>query len=300
VGICASGDERNLGPLLDNLLWKQGLSRGSEILVVCSGCSERTLSAVRERLGDARVRLFLEGKRSGKAAAINKILSKAREEHIIFISADVMPRAECFSKLMASMDDGVGIVSGKPVPLNASSCTSGRLVHLLWRFHHRMFTYLNHAGLLMHASEVYCIRRGIVSAVPQNAVNDDAYMAVTSKAQGWGVRYEPAAQVMIHGPGDVVDYFRQRRRIVYGHYQVRKLTGRFPQYLAYWALMRPTKILRLVLDEMRAERSLPTIAAAFLLELLINFTAIVDFLLGKSHIPWRIIHSTKEPLGEWR
>jgi len=64
--------------------------------------------------------------------------------------------------------------------------------------------------------------------------------------------------------------------------------------------MRPTKILRLVLDEMRAERSLPTIAAAFLLELLINFTAIVDFLLGKSHIPWRIIHSTKEPLGEWR
>ncbi len=250
-------------------------------------------------MGDRRLKVIFEEKRTGKATAINRILSEANGEFIIFVSADVLPEERCFQSLLAHMKPGVGISCGKPVPLESSRSTTGRLVQLLWRFHHRMFAYLNHAGLLTHVSEVYCMRRGIARHVPDNAVNDDAYMAVVARKSSWTISYEPNAQVVMRGPDNVLDYFEQRRRIVFGHYQVRKLTGRFPQYLAYWALVRPTKILRLVLEEMRDERSLRIIAAAFILELLINVTGILDFLIGKSHLPWRVISSTKVPLNKY-
>lgn len=298
VGICACGDERNLAPLLDSVLHEQELPESSEILVVCSECTEETVDAVRTRLVDGRVKLFLESKRTGKATAINRILSEAAGGVIVFVSADVLPNKGCFPALLSGMKErDVGIVCGKPIPTKDSGSTSDKLVQLLWRFHHRVFTDLNHSGLLTHASDVYCIRSGIVKRVPANVVNDDAYIAVMTKKHNWSIRYEPAAQVVMKGPSNVVEYYRQRRRIVFGHYQVRRLTGRFPQYLAYWALVRPTKILRLVCEEIRHERSLRIIATAFLLELVINVTGILDFVLGRSHVPWRVIASTKKGLG---
>jgi len=298
VGVCAYGDERNLAALLKNVLDQQSLPESSEVLVVCSECAKETVDALEPLALDKRLNVWFENRRTGKAAAINRILSDAKGDFIIFVSADALPADGCFQKLLANMKDGVGIACGKPVPIETSRHTTGRLVQLLWRFHHRMFTYLNHAELLTHASEVYCIRRAVAKSIPDNAVNDDAYLAVLVRRNGWRIAYEPSAQVVMRGPDNLFDYFEQRRRIVFGHYQVRRLTGRFPQYLAYWALLRPTKILRLVLEEIRDERRLKTIAIAFILELLINAAGIFDFLRGKSHVPWRIIHSTKGPLTQ--
>ena len=56
---------------------------------------------------------------------------------------------------------------------------------------------LNDAGLAGHASEVFCVRRGIVHKIPSEIVNDDAYIAVTAKKKGWLIKYEPRASVFI-------------------------------------------------------------------------------------------------------
>ena len=108
VGICAYNEQQNIGHLLNNLLVEQGLQEDSEILVVCSGCTDSTPQVVRQfAKKDNRVRLIIEEERVGKSSAINKILKMHKGEFVFLIPADVIP-AKSTLPLM------VKIISGDP------------------------------------------------------------------------------------------------------------------------------------------------------------------------------------------
>ena len=72
VGICAYNEGRNIGRLLDNILNLQELTEKSEVLAVCSVCSDDTVAVVqRYSKQDSCVRAFVESERTGKASAVN-------------------------------------------------------------------------------------------------------------------------------------------------------------------------------------------------------------------------------------
>jgi len=90
--------------LLSNITLEQGIPMDSEVIVVCSGCHDSTPEIVREFATlDPRVRLIEESVRLGKASAVNLILSKAKGEFIIFVSADVVPQPGCIVALLDPM-----------------------------------------------------------------------------------------------------------------------------------------------------------------------------------------------------
>ncbi len=294
MGICAYNEGSNIGKLLNNVLNEQELSADSEVLVVCSGCTDNTTQQVQAYAAkDSRVKPHIEAERRGKASAINYILSHASGDTIIFISADTLPKKASFSKLTAKLRmPNVGIVSGNPVPVNSSRSLVGRIVQLMWRFHGHVFEELNDAGLARHATEVFCVRRGIVNCMPAETVNDDAYIAVTAKKKGWLIKYSAESQVSICGPKTYREYFQQRRRVIFGHYQLRKLTGEAPQYLVHMMPLHPHRVAKLTL--WLATKYDPVTLATFLLtELLVNATAIFDFALGKAYSQWTTLPSTK-------
>jgi len=152
----------------------------SEVLVVCSGCTDNTVESVQAHTKfDKRVRLHVEKERLGKASAINHILSNAKGNIILFVSADTSPSKACFTRLTSKLNtSNVGLVCGNPIPVNRTNSLVGKLVHLLWRLHGEVFLQLNDAGLARHATEIFCIRRGIVDEIPAGTVNDDAYVAL--------------------------------------------------------------------------------------------------------------------------
>jgi cellulose synthase/poly-beta-1,6-N-acetylglucosamine synthase-like glycosyltransferase len=294
VGICAYNEGNNIGKLLHNVLNEQELSADSEVLVVCSGCTDNTADQVHKYAAqDHRVKAHIEAKRSGKASAINHILAKAAGEVIIFISADTLPRKASFPKLLSKLKiPNVGIVSGNPVPVNSSRSLVGRIVQLMWRFHGHVFEELNDAGLARHATEVFCVRKGIINKLPLETVNDDAYIAVTAKKKGWLIKFSAESHVYICGPKTYKEYFQQRRRVIFGHYQLRKLTGESPQYLVHMMPLHPLRTLKLTL--WLATKYDPVTLTTFLLtEFLVNATAIFDFALGKAHSVWTTLPSTK-------
>ena len=238
VGICAYNEEENLGGLLRNILENQNISQDSEVLVVASGCTDRTIEIAEQyAIMDSRVRVFTEAKREGKASAINKIFANATGEAIIFISADTLPWKKCFEKLTTRLQTpDVGIVCGKPLPVNSTNSLTDRLVRMLWSFHDHVFKELNDAGLAKHATEVFCIRSGIVDRIPPETINDDAHIALLTKKQGWLIKYEPKSIVSMCGPKVFSDYIKQRKRILYGHSQVKKATGQSPAaYAVFFA-----------------------------------------------------------------
>lgn len=167
------------------------------------------------------------------------------------------------------------------------------LVETLWGFHNWQLEKLNHAGVLMHASEVFCLRNGIVNEIPMGLVNDDAFLAVAAKSRGFQIRYVPQSEVKVFGPQTISDYLKQRRRIIAGHYQVHSATGRFSQYIFYSMFARPGLTMKTLIAYFAKFRRTTGVLAAGLMEVLANLMALWDRARRKSHAVWDISSTTK-------
>ena len=294
MGICAYNEEKNIGRLLNIVLFEQALPFDSEVLVVCSGCTDRTVSTVQAFAEmDSRLKVHIEENRNGKASAINYILSHATGDIIIFVSADTLPQKGSFPRLTTIVQkSNVGIVCGNPIPINPSTSLVGRIVRLLWSFHGHVFEELNDSGLARHATELFCIRKGIVDRIPAETVNDDAYLAVETKKKGWLIKFDAQSQILISGPRTFQEYFQQRRRIIFGHFQIKKLTGESSQYLMHLMPLHPLQTLKLSL--WLFTKYTPVTLFAFLFtEFLVNVFAIGDVVAGKNYFRWPALPSTK-------
>lgn len=168
-----------------------------------------------------------------------------------------------------------------------------RLVETLWGFHNWQLEKLNHAGLLMHASEVFCIRKGVVKKIPREMVNDDAFLAVAAKKAGYLIKYVRDSQVKVFGPQTIPDYIKQRRRIIAGHYQVLVATGHFSQYVLYSLLVRPRLTFKTLVEYVATRREVIGLLVAPLFEVAANLLALSDSIRGKSHRIWSISTTTK-------
>ncbi len=294
IGICAYNEDKNIKQLLESLP-KQGLLNDYEVLIVCSGCTDKTIEisqAYAKR--DRRIKIFVETKRTGKASAVNHILENAQGSTIIFVSADTLPHNNCFFNLVSRLNsaNNIGITCGRPVPIENTKSQVNKIVRLLWLFHDHVFKELNDSGIARHASEVFALRKEIAEKMPSQTVNDDAYLAVLAKKKGWLIKYEPKAVVSISGPRTFSEYFRQRRRIIFGHYQIKRILGVPPQHLVHLFPFYPRKALKLI-TWLIPQGGIVSFLLFTTIELMLNVLAIIDVVSGYSHSSWAVCPSTK-------
>jgi cellulose synthase/poly-beta-1,6-N-acetylglucosamine synthase-like glycosyltransferase len=248
IGICASDSARNLPNLLSFLLGEEygdtfALQR---IVVVASGCSEQAVIAVSKlSQSDSRILLITEPERRGKAEAIGKILQNSTGGFLAMLNADASPERGAIRGLLAmASEPKVGAVSAEPV-FDTGDGPLQRSLALMWSAHSRMSLLLNHAGISNHASdELLVIRRRLVPALPANVVNDGAFMGGLIRAQGYLVKFSTRARVRIEVPRIPIELIRQRRRIIFGHFQVWKRLGKPPRTIESMMLIDPLVSLR--------------------------------------------------------
>jgi cellulose synthase/poly-beta-1,6-N-acetylglucosamine synthase-like glycosyltransferase len=123
----AYNEERNIGRLLEFLLHEMGVGgKIKEILVIASGCTDRTTAIVRKiAQRSPSVRLIEERTRNGKAAAIGLFLRAARFPICVLVNADTLPVPGAVDLLVqAFLDPRVGMVGGRPVPLRSGETSS--------------------------------------------------------------------------------------------------------------------------------------------------------------------------------
>src|SRR5437016_11466376 len=138
VGIMAHNEEANIGRTVRAVLEQQVLSVClMEVIVVASGCTDRTVPIVAEiALHEPRVHLCVQEKREGKASAINLFLKQAISPVVVLIGADIIPEISAIEYLCSPFKDlSIGMVGGRPVPINDPDTLMGHAVHLLWRLH---------------------------------------------------------------------------------------------------------------------------------------------------------------------
>jgi biofilm PGA synthesis N-glycosyltransferase PgaC len=216
VGIMAYNEEANIARTLEAVLAQSGSSfHLREVIVVASGCTDRTVPIVSElALKEPRIRLCVQEKREGKASAINLFLKQAASPVVILIGADIIPEVSAFEQLCAPFKDrAIGMVGGRPVPINDPHTFMGHAVHLLWRLHDGV------ARINPKLGEVIAFRN-IISGIPTDSSVDEISIQALISQLGYKLLYQPDCVVYNKGPVTVRDFLKQRRRIYAGHLKV--------------------------------------------------------------------------------
>lgn len=287
VGIMAYNEEPNIERTVRAVLEQRGPSMSiKEIIVVASGCTDRTVPIVADlALAQPRVRLCVQEQREGKASAINLFLKQASSEVVILIGADIIPETGAFEKLCAPFHDPlIGMVGGRPVPVNDPSTFMGHTVHLLWRLHDRV------ARVTPKLGEVIAFRN-VISGIPTNSAVDEISIQALISQLGYQLLYKPDSVVYNKGPVNLKDYLKQRRRIYAGHLKVLKQQ----QYEA--STMKVSPILRQLIacrefTMSSFQQTLWTLGAV-MLEAYARLLGHYDYWRKRDHFIWQRVDSTK-------
>ena len=294
VGVMAYNEEANILHTLRAIAGQESRQTCmTEIIVVASGCTDRTVPIIQEFMQhEPRLRLIVQEHREGKASAINLFLRQATSPLLALVGADTIPEKDSLERLCSHfVDPTVGMVGARPVPVNDQDTFTGHAVHLLWQLHDSMARRAPKLG------EVVAFRN-VVEAIPTDTAVDEISLQASIARQGLRMIYVPDALVYNKGPVTVRDFLAQRRRIYAGHLQV----------LAREHFEAPTMnvsaILRALVENAPYTLSTPRqvcwTAGAIALEGLARFQGRYDVTRHRSHHIWQTVTSTKRVEDEKR
>lgn len=300
--ICAYNEEKCIGALLENL-GRQKLNpeiTDYEIIVVASGCTDKTVPIVRHVMfKNPKIKLLEEAERKGKAEAINRGLEMASGDVIVLIPADVLPLEDAlFNLLLPFRNPKVTAVTGQPIqnPNYQKRGITGFLMSMTFRMWGRLMKNLNDKGIAAHCSgEFMAIRKGVVLKIPEKCAADDSYMAIIAKRKGL-VKFEPKALCYNNMPSNIIDYIKQRRRWLFGHLQTQRLTGEYPTVMDTLVFLKPSIVLKILGEEIAENpKSSPFLFLSSVIEVIVYALAVLDRILDRNYSIWPVIKSTKVP-----
>jgi len=287
VGITAYNEEANIGRLLQAILDQRLYEvEISEIIVVASGCTDRTEEIVRSYMEkDPRIRLYVQERREGKTSAINLFLKHAREKICVLESGDTLPRDDTIEKMVRMFrNPAVGMTGAHKVAVNTPDHIVDLLSHLRLKLEHQLCLEIPRLGELIAFRKVF-------DQLPPDVAMDEAFVEALIIRRGMQVRYAPEAVVYSMGPQTVGDFVRQRRRNYAGHLYLKE------KYGYQVSSLQNTRVLRIALEEVwGAIRLIWTLGVLAVLELYSRMLGAWDYRVRKKkHVIWDMAWSTKDP-----
>lgn len=287
VGITAYNEEANIGRLLEamigQLLHEVEIT---EIIVVASGCTDRTEEIVRDFMArDPRVRLYVQERREGKTSAVNVFLAHASEKICVLESGDTVPREDTVERMVRMFrDPAVGMTGAHKVAVNTPDHIVGLLSHLRLKMEHQLCLEIPRLGELIAFRKVF-------DRLPADVAMDEAVVEAFIIRGGMQVRYAPDATVYNMGPETVSDFVKQRRRNYAGHLYLKEKYG----YRV--SSLQNKRVLRIALEEVwGAIRLVTTLGFLALLEIYSRILGFWDYRVKKKkHIVWDMAWTTKDP-----
>lgn len=285
IGIPAYNEQSNIAAILKALLKQEGSKiEINEIIVVSSGSTDRTDTIVEDlSQKEDRIRLITQTNREGKASAINEFIKAAQNEILVLESADTIPDGKTIEKLCLPFENpAVGMTGARPLPTNETNKFLGYTSHLLWSLHNRLALRSPKCG------ELVAFRR-VFGSLPKDTAVDEAWIEYEIKKRNYQIVYVPEATVHNRGPETIRDFLKQRRRIAYGHLDLKKRTK------SEVSTTKLVSILSALSEEfpLKEPKKWFFLVCAGALEGLGQFLGRCDYYSKKCHYVWEISKTTK-------
>jgi poly-beta-1,6-N-acetyl-D-glucosamine synthase len=287
VGITAYNEEANIGRLLQVMVGQRLYDvEICEIIVVASGCTDRTEEIVRAWIEkDARIRLFVQPQRLGKTSAINLFLEHAREKICVLESGDTLPRDDTIQNMVSMFrDPAVGMTGAQKMAVNTPDHVVGLLSHLRLSMEHQLCLEIPRLGELIAFRKVF-------DQLPTDVAMDEAFVEAFIIRRGMQVRYAPDAVVYSMGPETVSDFVKQRRRNYAGHLHLKNKYG----YKV--SSLQNSRVVRIAFEQVWGiVRLLTTLGVLAVLESYSRILGAWDYYVKKEkHVVWDMAWTTKDP-----
>jgi cellulose synthase/poly-beta-1,6-N-acetylglucosamine synthase-like glycosyltransferase len=301
VAVFAHNEQRTIAKTILSII-RQNLSPSieiAELLVVVSGCTDRTLEIVRSLARSyGSLTIIEERRRSGKAHAVNLILQRSIGTIIFLVPGDVVLEPNAINELCSTLlkDSSIGVACGRACPVNSPERAADRIGLLLWDLHNRTLQSLTKENLSTHAcGEFMALKRSVIQHIDEDMINDDAYIGVLAWSRGFRVSYNDNAKVWMKAPSSISEIIRQRTRVLIGHQVVKRRLGHFPRTLSFMMLYDQKRVIRILTMQMREKPSQWfTLSLACYLEVLANILALFAHFSRVDFRKWRAIESTKD------
>jgi cellulose synthase/poly-beta-1,6-N-acetylglucosamine synthase-like glycosyltransferase len=256
-----------------------------EIIVVASGCTDRTEDIVREFMAkEPRIRLYVQEKREGKTSAINVFLGHATQNICVLESGDTVPHEDAIENMVRMFKDpAVGMTGAHKVPVNTPEHITGYLSHLRLKMEHQLCLEIPRLGELIAFRKVF-------DQIPPDVAMDEAFVEALVIRRGLQVRYAPDAVVFNMGPETLSDFIKQRRRNHAGHLHLKA------KYGYEVSSMGAPRLLKLAFEEiLGALRLIWVLGVLAILEGYSRMLGWWDYRVHKrTHVVWDIAWTTKE------
>ncbi len=218
------------------------IDRKTEVLLVCPDKKTKESAISQDKL---RIVKWLKDKSQGKPAALNIAFKKAKGRVLILTDGDVgledgaleeltnsfylssrpkrrdPPFPKRDSSTVARNDRELGLVTGRPVPVNNRDDLFGFWAHFLTEAahhkrnsRHKAGSYLDGSGYLM------AVKKELINQMPENILVDDAWISRQVWNQGYKTGYASKAKVKVKFPTNLSDWVTQKKRTISGYVQL--------------------------------------------------------------------------------
>ena len=251
IGICCTDETENVSRIV-SCIGREALPPGisiSDLVVVISGCPPDTASSVIDTKASFSRTVIAEEKRRGKAHAINTIIDNMRGANLLLINGDALPEKGDVASLMEDLvTSDCTMMCARPLPASSDSGPlANSLLRFLWSLHNSTMETLERCGKRMHLTdEMIAIKGAHVLRLPEETVNDGAFVSTLAQKNGERVSFSRRAVVRVSVPRSVHDIAVQRRRILFGHLQVKELLGVLPATAGFTAANSPYAGLKII------------------------------------------------------
>ncbi len=264
-------------------------SRLDRIIFAVECCTEG-LKLI-ESLNDDRVTVFYSSRRLGKAEAFNRCIRSVTEELVYLISCDVIFDPSVIDAVDENIDKHHSGAITNVESLNHSGIV-GEASRILWDIRDTELDHFERTAQPIHGGEFIAIRREFLGEIP-GVVNEDEYTCLQAQAGGVPLHYIRSLRVFNSVPATFRDYIIQRRRVIFGHMEIRE-HGLKPSAMNF--RMRENFIeFALVLFRLIRRRPGDFFAlhVTVILELISHLLARHDRKTRKNHVMWKVAESAK-------
>jgi GT2 family glycosyltransferase len=202
-----------IGNCLDALL-KQTPGRDVDILVVNDGSTDNTAEVVR---GYPGVRLINQ-RNAGPAAARNRGALEARGMLLLFTDDDCVPMAGWLNAMIEPFDDPE-VVGAKGIYRTHQKRLAARFVQIEYEDRYRLMAHLDCIDFIDTYSAAFRRDRflemaGYDTSFPV-ACAEDVELSYRMSAQGWKMKFAPAAIVYHTHPATFTQYLKKKYKFAY-------------------------------------------------------------------------------------